>query len=278
MGRYTEMKDFFFGLCSWGLPLPGPDALRFAGRQGYDGVQILDLGGVKNHDPLMLPWVREAYAAAMEESGVRIQTLQLQSIVLEGWLKAPAGSASGDLAREALRKGLDTCRALHIPCLQVEDYAASTLTNEAERRNMADFLRFAAPRARDAGVELVYESFAPYDDTMALFEAAGGGFRFCFDTLNPLRYGFGDPLEELRCYDPALLAYVHVKDAPAGYQGSICLDEGEGRFQDCCALLKERGWHGWVVGENCFCQYPIGREDPAVTARRDLETLRRVFG
>lgn len=272
------MNTYQFGLCGWLLPLAGTDALRFAGRLGYDGVQILDLGGAKNHYPLSLPWVREAYAAAMEESGVCIQTLQLQSIVLAGWPKAAPDSSEGALAREAVCRGLDACRALKIPCLQVEDYAASALTDETERRNMAEFLRFAAPRAQDAGVELVYESFASHDATMALYEAAGGGFGFCFDTLNPLRYGFGDPIEELRRYDPALLTYVHVKDAPAGYAGSVCLGTGEGRFQECCALLKARGWRGWAVSENYYCQDPNGREDPAVTALRDLETLRRTFG
>lgn len=271
------MDKYRFGICGWLLPLPGPDALRLAGRLGYDGVQILDHGGTKNNYPLTLPWVQEAYAAAMAESGVCIQTLQLQSLVLDGWMKLDAESASGALAREALEKGLAVCRALHIPCLQVEDYAASAITDETEFRNTAEFLRFAAPRARDAGVELVYESFAPYAATMRLFEAAGGGFRFCFDTLNPLRYGFGDPLEELRQYDPALLAFVHVKDAPAGYQGSVCLGDGAGRFDTLCTALRARGWHGWLVSENYYCQDPIGRTDPAVTALRDLETLRRTF-
>ncbi len=271
------MSDHRFGLCEWLLPIPGPTALALAGSLGYDGVQMLDYGGAKNNYPLNRPWVQRAFLRAMEEHHVCIQSLQLQSLVLNGWMKAPPDSAAGGLAREALGKGLEVCRALNIPNLQVEDYAASAIANEEEFRNTALFLRLAADRAQDAGVQLVYESFASFDDTMRMLETAGGSIRLCFDTLNPLRYHFGDPLEELRRYDPSLFSFVHVKDAPEGYQGSVCLGEGAGLFREACALLRQRGYKGWVVSENYYCLDPIGKEDPAVTAARDLAAMRRVF-
>ncbi|MGN0968975.1 MAG: sugar phosphate isomerase/epimerase family protein, partial [Oscillospiraceae bacterium] len=271
------MSDHQFGLCEWLLPIPGPTAFHLAGSLGYDGVQILDYGGTQNNYPLNRPWVQQAFLQAMEESHLCIQALQLQSLVLNGWMKAHRHSASGTLAREAFRKGIEVCRALSIPNLQVEDYAASAITSEEEFRNTADFLHWAAPLARNEGVQLVYESFANYDNTMRLYEASGRGFRLCFDTLNPLRYRFGDPLEELQRYDLSLIAFIHVKDAPEGFQGSVCLGTGSGLFRDACTLLNRRGYKGWIVSENYYCQDPIGREDPAITAARDLEVLRRSF-
>ncbi len=271
------MPDYQFGLCEWLLPIPGPTAFALAGRLGYDGVQMLDYGGTKNNYPLNLPWVQETFLQAMEKHHVCIQTLQLQSLVLDGWMKTPPDSAAGALAREALEKGLAVCRALNIPNLQVEDYAASSINNEEEFRNTALFLRLAADRAQDTGVQLVYESFANFDGTMRMLETAGGNIRLCFDTLNPLRYRFGDPLEELRRYDLSLFSFIHGKDAPEGYQGSVCLGEGAGLFREACALLKERGYTGWVVSENYYCLDPIGKEDPAVTAQRDLAAMRRGF-
>lgn len=272
------MPDHQFGLCEWLLPIPGPTAFRLAGSLGYNGVQILDYGGTKNNYPLNLPWVQQVFLQAMEENHLCIQTLQLQSLVLDGWLKAHPRSTSGMLAREAIGKGIEVCQALNIPNLQVEDYAACAITSEEEFRNTADFLHWAASLARDAGIQLIYESFANYDNTMRLYEVSGQGFRLCFDTLNPLRYHFGDPLEELRRYDLSLIDVIHVKDAPEGYQGSVCLGTGAGLFRETCALLNERGYTGWIISENYYCQDPMGKEDPAVTAARDLETLRRSFG
>lgn len=271
------MKSYQFGFCDWLLPLPGPTALRLAGQLGFDGVQILDLGGTENHYPLGLPWVRQAYQEAMEQAGVTIQTLQLQSLVRAGWLKAPLHSKEGQLALEAVEKGAEACQALDIPNLMVESFFASTIQNEEDLTNTAELLCAAGEITRAHGVQLIYESFMEYERTMQLWESSSRAFRLCYDILNPLRYHFGDPREELRRYDLTMIDHIHVKDAPAGYQGSCCLGTGAGLFQKSCTILKERGYTGWVVSENYYCLDPIGKEDPAFTAARDLQTLRRSF-
>ncbi len=271
------MNEYKFGYCEWLLPLPGPTALKLAGQLGFDGVQMLDLGGTGNNYPLSLPWVRQAYQEAMDQAGVTIQTLQLQSLVRAGWVKAPLTSPEGRLALEAIQKGAEACQALGIPNLMVESFFDSTIQNKEDLSNTAALLQEAGAITRDHGVQLIYESFVEYERTMKLWEGSRQAFRLCYDILNPLRYHFGDPREELRRYDLSMIDHIHVKDAPAGYQGSCCLGTGAGLFQESCAILKERGYIGWVVSENYYCLEPIGKEDPAVTAARDLETLRRTF-
>lgn len=271
------MNRFQFGFCEWLLPLPGPPALQLAGQLGFDGVQMLDLGGTGNNYPLTLPWVQDAYREAMDQARVTIQTLQLQSLVRAGWVKAPLTSPEGRLALEAVEKGAQVCQALHIPNLMVESVYSSAIQNEEDLANTAALLCEAGAITRDHGVQLIYESFVEYERTMRLWEASGRTFRLCYDILNPLRYRFGDPREELRRYDLAMIDHIHAKDAPEGYQGACCLGAGAGLFQESCAILKERGYTGWIVSENYYCLDPIGKEDPAVTAKRDLETMKRVF-
>ena len=271
------MSTYRFGLCDWLLPLPGPTALELAGLLGYHGVQILDLGGAENNYPLSLPWVQRAYQQAMERSGVVIQTLQLQALVRSGCLKAPAGSPEERLALESIRRGAQACQALGIPRLMVESFFDSAIQNDQDLERTAALLRKAGEITREHGVQLIYESFMDREKTLALWEGCGRAFLLCYDLLNPLRYGFGDPTQELQQYDLSMIDHIHAKDAPAGYQGSVCLGTGAGLFQESCAILRKRGYTGWVVSENYYCLDPMGKEDPALTAERDLKTLRDTF-
>lgn len=271
------MKCCHFGVCEWLFPLSGPSAMRVLAQIGFDGVQILDAGGVEQNDPLMLPWVQDAYRQAMDVCGISIQTLQLQSLVRSGALKCPPASQRGKDALRAIQKGAQVCQKLNIPNLMVESFFASSITCREDFENTAAVLRQAGAITKDYGIQLIYESFMPRERTMRLHELCGGAFRLCYDTLNPLRYGFGDPLEELREYDLALIDHIHVKDAPAGYQGSVCLGTGAGLFGATASILTQRGFSGWVVSENYYCMDPMGKEDPAVTAARDLHTLKTAF-
>lgn len=271
------MNQYQYGLCEWLFPIPGPTAFRLAGKLGFDGVQMLDYGGRENNYPLTLPWVQDIFREAMAESGVVIQTLQLQSLVRNGGVKCNPNTPAGKEALEDIRKGAEVCAALGIPNLQLENFFASALSVPEDFDNTAALLREAGKITQGAGVQLIYESWLDYAGTMRMYEAARESFRLCYDTLNPLRYHFGDPLDDLRKYDLALIDFIHVKDAPEGYQGSVCLGEGAGLFAEACAILKERNYTGWIVSENYYCMDPIGKEDPSVTAARDLATMKEAF-
>lgn len=266
-----------FGLCEWLFPVSGPTALRKLGEIGYDGVQILDSGGAENNDPLMLPWVQDAYCEAMAETGIVIQALQLQSVVRSGALKCSPTSPEGKAALKTVIKGAQICRTMNIPALMVESFFASSIVCKEDFQNTGAWLREAGTITRGYGIQLIYESFMNWEKTMRLYELCGQNFRLCYDILNPLRYGFGNPLEELRQYDLALIDHIHVKDAPKGYCGSLCLGTGAGSFHETCKLLKSRGYTGWIISENYYCMDPMGKEDPAVTAYRDLKTMQAVF-
>ncbi len=142
---------------------------------------------------------------------------------------------------------------------------------------MAHFLKTAGERAKDLGVQLIFESFSDFDDTMRLYECSGGAFKLCYDNLNPLRYHFADPVSELGHYDLDLIDHIHLKDAPADYAGSIRLGTGSGLIAECCQVLKQRGYSGYVITENNYCIDPIGKEDPRESALFDLSAMKRLL-
>lgn len=91
------MNRFHFGVCEWLFPLSGPSAMLVLAQIGFDGVQILDAGNWEQNDPLMLPWVQDAYRKTMDVCGISIQTLQLQSLIRSGALKCPPASQRGKM-------------------------------------------------------------------------------------------------------------------------------------------------------------------------------------
>ena len=272
----TENK---FGICEWLLPIPGPTSFKMASDIGYDGVQILDWGGRDNNYPLNLPWIQEIFKKVMEENNIIIQNLQLQSLVREGGVKANPDSLMGKRALEDITKGIEAARALNIPNLQLENFFDSTVSDREDFANTAALLKEAGKIASDNGVQLVYESWFDYEDTMEMYAMSGESFKLCYDTLNPLRYHFGDPLEELMQYDYSMFAFVHVKDAPQGtdYQGSWYLGKGSGLINETASILNRRGFEGWIVTENYYCMDPIGKADPKESAAEDLQMLKKLF-
>lgn len=268
-----------YGICEWLLPIPGPTSFKLAAHAGYDGVQMLDWGGRENNYPLNLTWVQDTFRQAMDDNNICIQNLQLQSLVRSGGVKAAPDTAQGKAALEDIRKGAEVCAALNIPNLQLENFFNSAIQNTEDIKNTAELLKEAGKVTSDLGVQLVYESWFDYSGTMDIYEMSGQSFKLCYDTLNPLRYHFGDPIKELEQYDLSMLAFVHVKDAPAGcgYQGSWFLGQGEGRINEAAAILKKRGYKGWIVTENYYCMNPIGIIDPSKTIIEDLRTMHRLF-
>ena len=114
---------------------------------------------------------------------------------------------------------------------------------------------------------------------MQLYEMCGKTFRLCYDTLNPLRYGFGDPQDELQRYPMDLIDHVHLKDAQFDFSGNARLGEGRGRLSETCTLLQKKHYDGWLIAETNYYMGKIGRDyDPCESVAADLHTMRQLFG
>lgn len=267
-----------FGICEWLMPVNGPAAFVLAGELGYDGVQILDLGGEANNFPLANPITQNIYKKYAQQANITIQTLQLQSLVRSGKLKSARDCAQFASGISEIKKGAEACAAIGIKNLMIESFFDSAINNDFELDKTGVFLAEAAKVTQDYGIQLIYESFVPVDKTMKLYEMSNKGFKLCYDVLNPLKYGFGDPLDELKVYPLEMIDHIHCKDTAADYSCSEILGLGSGHFNGAAELLKGAGYTGWLVSENYYCAGAFGREnDPYDSMKKDLAAMKRTF-
>ena len=57
------------------------------------------------------------------------------------------------------------------------------------------------------------ECALPLERIQELLQRLGDGVKVCMDMLNPLRFGTGDPRQQLRIFGPARISHFHMKDS-----------------------------------------------------------------
>lgn len=276
-----------YGICEWCLPVNGPAAVEFAARLGFDGIQIGDLGGAGTGFPLLDPALQDMYRAVTERHGITVHSLHTHALTREGGMRHPLNSAEGKAALASFDRALETCSAMSIPTLMVASFAASNVTNDYDMENTVKALALYAERAAARGVALVYEAVTHIDRIMWMLDAAGPGVKLCYDILNPIRFGTGEPALELERLDVARIDHVHVKDMPPDMAGCRFLGEGAGKFRETARTLRAKGYSGWFFVENYYCQPPmnalgnaLGNTPGCVSqlATADLARMRECLG
>lgn len=266
------------GICEWVFPVQGPEAIEWAGRLGFDGIQIAECGGYEADFPLLRPGVQESYYAARQESGVALQALHLWSLCRMACMIHPMQSAAGKIGLLCLEKGIEACAAMHIPSLMVTSGFFCQIKNEQDLDIFGQYLRWACERGKEEGVQIVFESALTPSQLQTLFQQTDNALKICYDLFNPIRFHCGEPLEEIPQLGLSHIDHIHVKDGPENMIGCTLLSEGCGRFSDVMALLSRMDYNGWFVSENYYLAPPISDHNTFDdAARKDLATLRK-FG
>ncbi len=268
---------YLLGVCEWSLPVNGPGAVALAAKAGFDGIQIGDLGGAEQGYPMNSPAIQEAYLQAAEEHHVVLQSLHPYGLQRTGGMLFPTDTPQGRQGMKDVAKCVEACEAMHIPTLMVSSFFATLLRNEWDFNAFAQQLRYACRIGRDHGVRVVYESVLSPGRIRRMIEAVDGGLTVCYDTLNPIRWGSGDPLKEI----PELLPYIdhfHVKDAPFDLKGYALLGEGRGRFREAAEVIRSTGFEGWLVSENYYTTLSaVTGRDFLELAKQDISAIRTYF-
>ncbi len=269
-----------FGICEWSYPVSGPLAIRLAGEAGFDGMQLGEAGGRRMGYPLCVPRVQACIREAAAQYGVALHSLNLGALLAEGTLDHAADTEAGGWARESLRRGLAACRALDIHTVVI---TAEPRTEEAVK-NVTEHLRFAAALGADNQVEIVMESALPLPEILRLLDGVGGNVKVCMDLLNPLRFGTGDPREQMRAFGRERISHFHMKDSirslfHRGERGCVLLGRGDAGYESSIEVIREMGFEGWLITENYYYLPPMngGGGDFTALSRRDLETMRHSF-
>ncbi|MBQ9329816.1 MAG: sugar phosphate isomerase/epimerase [Oscillibacter sp.] len=265
------------GVCEWSLPVNGPGAVGLAAKAGFSGLQVGDLGGAEQGYPMNSPAIQEAYLQAAEEQHVILQSLHPYGLQRAGTMLFPTDTPQGQQGMQDVAKCIDACQAMHIPILMVSSFFATLVRNEWDLDVFAQQLRFACHYGADHGVRVVCESVLSPARILRLIEAVGEELAICYDTLNPIRWGTGDPAQEI----PELIGRIdhfHVKDAPFDLKGYAPLGEGRGQFLQTANVIRSTGYSGWIISENYYTTLAaVSGRDFLSLARQDVAAIQDAF-
>lgn len=263
------------GICEWSFAVTGPSAIEYAGRIGFDGIQLGDLGGSNNCFPLNDPLIQKTYLEASKRWEVALQSLHLFTLVRQGGLQKDPGSGEGKAALTSIGKGLKACEAMGIPALLVTSYDACAIVNERDIECTARLLKEACGMADACGVQLTYESILQGQYIQQILDYVGSKLKLCYDILNPIKFLKGDPVQEIEQFGTEWIDHVHLKDTPQEMSGFCRLGDGRGRFWQSVDALKRIGFDGWYITENFYHLPPLGENGSVFeTAGRDLAVMR----
>lgn len=255
----------------------GPGAIAMAAKAGFDGIQIGDLGGAEQGYPMNSPAVQEAYLQAASDYNIVLQSLHPYGLQRAGGMLYPCNTPQGQQGMEEIKHCIEACVAMNIPSLMVSSFFATLLRNEWDFNAFAEQLRYACQLGRDNGVRIVYESVLTPKRILRMIEVAGDDLTICYDTLNPIRWGTGDPLNEI----PQLLPHIdhfHVKDAPFNLKGYEMIGKGAGKFLETAKLIRETGYSGWLVSENYYTLLAAAKKRDFIDLeKQDIEAIRATF-
>jgi sugar phosphate isomerase/epimerase len=243
---------------------------------GFDGIQLSDLGGIARNFPMTDKRLQEQYLEYKEYYGIDFQAYYSPALTDQGGIKYPKQSTEGQDALHSFTKGLEICEDLQIPTILIASYDTSNFRNDYEMKNTAQMLKMFVELAQEKGKQVAYECFATTDKLEWILEYVGRGLKLCYDTLNPIRFGFSNPPDEIRRIGIDVIDHIHLKDAPENMVGSCTLGNGFGKFFETISVLNELGYEGWYMAENYFYLSPMNELgygwDLAI---KDLEIMRK---
>lgn len=273
-----EMK---YGICEWSLPVSGTLAIRLAGEAGYDGIQLGEAGGRQMGYPLTHPRVQELYIETAQRFGIELHSLNLGALLAEGTLNYAAETLQGQYAKESLQKGFKVCRELGIGTIVI------TVNSEDEEQtsNVLSHLKYAVQLATENNVEIAVESAQELSVILGILECMQDEVKICMDILNPLRFGSGNPREQICIFGKERISHFHMKDSKKelfriGERGCTLLGTGDAGYEESVDLIRKMRYEGWVISENYYYLPPMFTEDAdfIALARKDLRTMRESFG
>jgi sugar phosphate isomerase/epimerase len=271
------MNSVKFGVCYWSFPLEGPYACRIASKLGLSGIE-LDLGDYERNFPLSNRLIQDAYLEAGQEWGVSYPAIAVNTLCSYG-MTNPQNTEKGNIARLALRKGVEAAERMNIPILQLPSFFDGEIKDEDGLKETINCLKFACSYAMDRGVTVATENVLSVDDDKRLIEEVGySNLRVYFDLQNHYYFkGYEIPkvLRDLYPY----ICEVHAKDGKKGDLSGALLGQGDVDFFGSVEVLKELGYEGWVHLENYYDRPPLnkGDEDPFDLLKKDVETLKEAF-
>lgn len=183
--------------------------------------------------------------------------VQIGGICLSVHRAVGPGSASEPVRKEAadiFRKGIELCRDLSAPVLQVAGYFAYyEEVTEGQRERYVAALREAAGYAARAGVVLGIENVDGNDVTsivkaVEICNEINSPWLQVYPDIGNIAEQQLDTAAELRAGEGRMAA-LHIKDVRVGEPRRVPLGEGIADFPTAFRELKRQGWSGRLMIE-----------------------------
>lgn len=250
-------RGFRIGACDWTIGKRGnPEALTLAKQLGLDGIQV-DVGGPDKFPPQQAE-VQAKYQELVKSTGMRISTLALGIFNSKPYFKEPA-------AQEWLSKSIDACQPLGARGILLAFFSAGDLRKDPKDiETTIAKLKEIAPKAEQANVRLLIESWLPAETLMKILEKVGSpAVGVYYDVGNTFRCGY-DNVKEIKLLGKNIGEF-HAKD-------NNLYGKGEINFPGIRKAMDEIGYRGWIHIEGD--KFPNGMMKDTPT---DAEYLRTIF-
>lgn len=261
------------GICVWCIPVQGiENRVQWAAQNGLQGIE-LDLGEAKDCYPLSRPEIRSQYAELRKRWNIAYPSLAVNAICSYGM----SDLSDQAKAKQAIEKAVAAAEALNIPLLQLPSFAKGEIHSEEDFKNTVERLLYACHCAEGTDIMVGSENILSVADQLRLIEQVGHPkLRLYFDTRNPIHMRGFDVAPMLEQVYPHVCE-VHVKDG-LDSDASTLLGKGNSGFLRSFDVLIQRGYSGWLVLENDYCQIAVDSGISAEDAiKSDLEFITGIW-
>lgn len=255
------------GVTEWYLPYSGPGAIRLCRKIGMDGIEIGDLGGHLRNYPLLNDAIKDEYREAMGDGCFQIYAYHAISLSRELGFKYDLNSDRGKEGARIFRTSVKICKEYGIPVVMLACYQNGKPENRYEVQRVIENLKEYVRIAEDQGVRVTLEAFSDLETVRRILEEAAG-VTLCYDLLNPIKFGFGEPTEEILMLDMDKIDHIHIKEAGQTLDHYCLLGTGIPDIQESIRLLKEKGYRGWFFLENHYNEPPLMYDGQGIEAMK----------
>ena len=241
--------------------------LKEAKEAGLDGVEVRvgDKPGEQLH--IADPAVRQGYKDEMKETGLVISSLMmglLNQYPLAGDPRAPGW----------LEQSIDAAKDLGAKTILVAFFNKGNLLDSDRQVKKADVevvierLKAAAPRAQQAGIRLGMENLLTAQQNLEILDRIGSdAVGSYYDVGNLTNMGYDVPAG-IRLLKDRIFSF-HFKDSKGA--SPSYLGEGNVKFEEIGAAIREIGYKGWIVLE------AVNLKNRIADSRRNGTFIRRLF-
>lgn len=265
------------GITEWYLPFSGPAAVTLCRELGLDGIQLGDLGGHYTNYPMLDDRIKNMYFEAIGDSGFTLYSYHPLSLIRNVGIQYDMDSERGKLAMDIYKKSIQICKEYKIPTILMASFAGSKFNNKYELKNTIKMLRECVRIAEDNGVRVTYEGFSDINTMMYLRESVEN-MSFCYDVINPLKFGFSEPEIDLKTMTRDMIDHIHVKDVPEDMSDFVPLCDGDGNVKHSLDMLNDLGYDGWYFLENHYNEMTMASRGHGLDAIiEDTKRLKQIW-